>query len=172
MVPKKVSIGKKFDLPVRISPGPSCYQINHEVSAKNKKSAFVKIGTTKRVEIFVSREDEPGPALYSSTESFKKNQGRTFGLKPKEILIESPGPSSYSTDIKSPMKHGVIPSARKEDFWTPEDKINSPGPQSYNTSAGIVPRKVSMGGKFKEIKFLTPGPGAFELRSPLKHSST
>jgi hypothetical protein len=70
------------------------------------------------------------------------------------------------------MKHGVIPSARKEDFWTSEDKINSPSPQSYNTSSGIVPRKVSMGGKFKEIKFLTPGPGAFELRSPLKHSST
>ena len=59
----------------------------------------------------------------------------------------TPGPASYKTDIKSTMKHGVIPKAKKQENWTPEDKINSPGPSSYNAFVGMVPKKISIGAK-------------------------
>lgn len=62
MVPRKVSIGEKHKLSLTLTPGPSCYNINPEVSAVLRKSPVAKIGTTKRVEIFVGKEDVPGPA--------------------------------------------------------------------------------------------------------------
>ena len=92
-MPKPASIGKsKRTIPIKDTPGPCSYDVKYSASAKSLKSPVVKIGTTKRVEIFVGREDEPGPALYASTDNLKKNAGPSFGLKSAETRIESPGP--------------------------------------------------------------------------------
>ena len=118
IVPKLVSIGAKLDIKVDYTPGPASYEINYSASAKSLRSPVVKIGTTKRVEIFVTREDEPGPALYGSAESsLKKSNGPSFGIKPADNIIDTPGPLSYNTEMKSPMKHGAIARAKKQDIW-------------------------------------------------------
>ena len=70
------------------------------------------------------------------------------------------------------MKHGVIPIAKKQDSWLAPYLNDSPSPQAYNTSAGFVPKKVSIGHKFKEQYNLTPGPGAFNLEPHLKFASS
>ena len=168
ITPKKLSIGERLDRKIELSPGPGEYNVEIVVTAKTPRAPVAKIGTTKRVEIFVGREDEPGPALYSNIENTKKNQGRTFGLKLEEKTPNTPGPASYKTDIKQAMKHGVIAKAKRQENWTPEDKINSPGPSTYNSWVGIVPKKISMGAKLKEFQSTTPGPGAFNLVSPQK----
>jgi hypothetical protein len=62
MVPRKVSIGVKHKHNLTLTPGPTSYNVNPEVSATLRKSPVAKIGTTKRVEIFVGKEDIPGPA--------------------------------------------------------------------------------------------------------------
>lgn len=72
IVPKPVTIGLKCELKTDYTPGPGSYRINDSANARLKKSPVAKIGTTKRVEIFVTREDEPGPAQYSSTDSTLK----------------------------------------------------------------------------------------------------
>lgn len=81
ITPRKLSIGEKIERKIELSPGPGQYNVEAAVSAKTPRAPVVKIGTTKRVEIFVGREDEPGPALYSNTEDTKRNLGPTFGLK-------------------------------------------------------------------------------------------
>jgi len=67
--PRKLSIGEKLDTKIELSPGPGSYNIEVAMTARTPRAPVTKIGTTKRVEIFVGREDEPGPALYSTTES-------------------------------------------------------------------------------------------------------
>ena len=114
IVPKPVTLGAKIQNKIELTPGPGSYEVKFSASAKSLKSPVVKIGTTKRVEIFVTRENEPGPADYVSTESsLKRNSGPSFGIKPADIINDTPGPLSYTTEVKSPMKHGVIPRAKK-----------------------------------------------------------
>jgi hypothetical protein len=84
IIPRKLSIGEKLDRKIELSPGPGDYNVEAAVTAKTPRAPAIKIGTTKRVEIFVGRDDEPGPALYSCIEDSKKNHGPTFGMKPKE----------------------------------------------------------------------------------------
>jgi hypothetical protein len=73
ITPKKLSIGERLDRKIELSPGPGEYNVEIVVTAKTPRAPVAKIGTTKRVEIFVGREDEPGPALYSNIENTKKN---------------------------------------------------------------------------------------------------
>ena len=73
IVSRKLSIGEKLDKKIKLSPGPGSYNIEVAMTARTPRAPVAKIGTTKRVEIFVGREDEPGPALYSNTENTNRS---------------------------------------------------------------------------------------------------
>jgi len=66
----------------------------------------------------------------------------------------------------------VIARAKKQESWLTLDQLDSPGPSTYNNSAGMVPKKVNIGSKYKEIPSFTPGPGSFELSPQNKFASS
>ena len=142
-----------------------------------------------RVPVSLDQRKTPGPSSYFPYEKFGKNGAKysmSFRYKYKKEPDNFPGPGSYEIPglnkqgkyINSNYKNLQIPKFGKSKRFFDYD-FNIPGPGAYNQENltkgnGIIFNSKfgnsigrTMGKKLKKIKdkFVTPGPGAYEVFS-------
>ena len=142
-----------------------------------------------RVPVSLDQRKTPGPSSYFPYEKFGKNGAKysmSFRYKYKKEPDNFPGPGSYEIPglnkqgkyINSNYKNLQIPKFGKSKRFFDYD-FNIPGPGAYNQENltkgnGVIFNSKfgnsigrTMGKKLKKIKdkFVTPGPGAYEVFS-------
>ena len=154
------------------NPGPGQYD---PVMNKTMRptSTYGKMGTTKRTELFNTKEGMPGPGHHSqSYSSFANAKVNNFGASSarKTSKNSNPGPGQYSEHGRN-MTHTKSASVQfgstnRPDLWKKEVKGDVPGPGGYedetNTFGKAVKGGASMGSKYKPSRNLNPGPGQYD----------
>ncbi|CAM4545485.1 unnamed protein product [Lepidochelys olivacea] len=136
------------------TPGPADYQGKRstEESHKQQKQLSVFLSSTERTPVVTM--EVPPPGSYEVQKSFEKSHSKSHYMPPRTTLAKRKHTSFLSA---TPRKN--VPNTDKD----------VPGPGTYNPvvkSASIISLFVSRVERFKEVKEITPGPGAYEL-SPL-----
>ncbi|XP_074806751.1 sperm-tail PG-rich repeat-containing protein 2 isoform X2 [Natator depressus] len=136
------------------TPGPADYQGKRstEESHKQQKQLSVFLSSTERTPVVTM--EVPPPGSYEVQKSFEKSHSKSHYMPPRTTLAKRKHTSFLSA---TPRKN--VPNTDK----------NVPGPGTYNPvvkTASIICLSVSRVERFKEVKEITPGPGAYEL-SPL-----
>ncbi|KAG6933598.1 sperm tail PG rich repeat containing 2, partial [Chelydra serpentina] len=136
------------------TPGPADYQGKRstEESHKQHKQLSVFLSSTERTPVVAM--DVPPPGSYEVQKSFEKSHSKSHYMPPRTTLAKRKHTSFLSA---TPRKN--VPNTDKD----------VPGPGTYNPvvkSASSISLFVSRVERFKEVKEITPGPGAYEL-SPL-----
>ncbi|XP_074922267.1 sperm-tail PG-rich repeat-containing protein 2 isoform X3 [Chelonoidis abingdonii] len=136
------------------TPGPADYQGKRstEKSHKQHKQLPVFLSSTGRTP--VAAMEIPPPGSYEVQKSFEKSHSKSHYMPPRSTLAKRKQTSFLSA------------TPRKNIHNTDKDV---PGPGTYNPvvkSASSISLFVSRVERFKDVKEITPGPGAYEL-SPL-----
>ncbi|XP_043401443.1 sperm-tail PG-rich repeat-containing protein 2 isoform X3 [Chelonia mydas] len=134
------------------TPGPADYQGNRstEESHKQQKQLSVFLSSTERTPVVTM--EVPPPGSYEVQKSFEKSHSKSHYMPPRTTLAKRKHTSFLSA---TPRKN--VPNTDK----------NVPGPGTYNPvvkTASIISLFVSRVERFKEVKEITPGPGAYEVR--------
>ncbi|KAM9143858.1 sperm-tail PG-rich repeat-containing protein 2 [Pangshura tecta] len=158
---KKGAFGSSAPRPLYIfkrgafcTPGPADYQGKRstEESHKQRKQLPVFLSSTERTPVVAM--DVPPPGSYEVQKSFEKSHSKSHYMPPRTTLAKRKHASFLSA---TPRKN--VPNTDKD----------VPGPGTYNPvvkSASSISLFVSRVERFKDVKEITPGPGAYEL-SPL-----
>ncbi|XP_042712325.1 sperm-tail PG-rich repeat-containing protein 2 isoform X3 [Chrysemys picta bellii] len=136
------------------TPGPADYQGKRstEESHKQHKQLSVFLSSTERTPVVAM--EIPPPGSYEVQKSFEKSHSKSHYMPPRTTLAKRKHTSFLSA---TPRKN--VPNTDKD----------VPGPGTYNPvvkSASSISLFVSRVERFKDVKEITPGPGAYEL-SPL-----
>ncbi|XP_067413496.1 sperm-tail PG-rich repeat-containing protein 2 [Emydura macquarii macquarii] len=161
---KKGAFGSSAPRPLYIfkrgafcTPGPADYQVKgstEEPYKQHKQLSPVLLSSTERTPI--GALEVPPPGSYEVQKSFEKSHSKSHYMPPRTILAKR--------------KHASFLSATSRKFLSNTDK-DVPGPGTYNPvvkSASSISLFVSRVERFKEVKEITPGPGAYELSPLLK----
>ncbi|XP_073196844.1 sperm-tail PG-rich repeat-containing protein 2 isoform X5 [Lepidochelys kempii] len=133
------------------TPGPADYQGKRstEESHKQQKQLSVFLSSTERTPVVTM--EVPPPGSYEVQKSFEKSHSKSHYMPPRTTLAKRKHTSFLSA---TPRKN--VPNTDKD----------VPGPGTYNPvvkSASIISLFVSRVERFKEVKEITPGPGAYEI---------
>ncbi|XP_043401446.1 sperm-tail PG-rich repeat-containing protein 2 isoform X7 [Chelonia mydas] len=175
---KKIPFGQttvRFTQDSRLekTPGPAFYNnLNCSIEKENFKKAYMEstkkgaFGSSAPRPLYVFKrgafctpgpadyQEVPPPGSYEVQKSFEKSHSKSHYMPPRTTLAKRKHTSFLSA---TPRKN--VPNTDK----------NVPGPGTYNPvvkTASIISLFVSRVERFKEVKEITPGPGAYEL-SPL-----
>ncbi|XP_065261858.1 sperm-tail PG-rich repeat-containing protein 2 [Emys orbicularis] len=158
---KKGAFGSSVPRPLYVfkrgafcTPGPADYQGKRstEESHKQHKQLSVFLSSTERTPVVAM--EIPPPGSYEVQKSFEKSHSKSHYMPPRTTLAKRKHTSFLSA---TPRKN--VPNTDKD----------VPGPGTYNPvvkSASSISLFVSRVERFKDVKEITPGPGAYEL-SPL-----
>ncbi|XP_039397505.1 sperm-tail PG-rich repeat-containing protein 2 isoform X2 [Mauremys reevesii] len=132
------------------TPGPADYQGKRstEESHKQHKQLPVFLSSTERTPVVAM--EVPPPGSYEVQKSFEKSHSKSHYMPPRTTLAKR--------------KHTSFLSATPRKNISNTDK-DVPGPGTYNPvvkSASSISLFVSRVERFKDVKEITPGPGAYE----------
>ncbi|XP_044873434.1 sperm-tail PG-rich repeat-containing protein 2 isoform X1 [Mauremys mutica] len=133
------------------TPGPADYQGKRstEESHKQHKQLPVFLSSTERTPVVAM--EVPPPGSYEVQKSFEKSHSKSHYMPPRTTLAKR--------------KHTSFLSATPRKNVSSTDK-DVPGPGTYNPvvkSASSISLFVSRVERFKDVKEITPGPGAYEV---------